>query len=212
MSERHRIIGIDPGTRITGYGIIEVTGNGILLIDFGCIRPPPSLPLHERFRIIHEGVAELMLRHEPHSLSVETQYFPRESPNVNSLIKLGMARGVIVLAAAQRHMSVHEYAPARVKQAVVGNGRASKEQIQSMIQRLLALESLPQPADAADALALAICHAHSLRHNKLFGEMKCTHSSAEPFSSRILPTPSLKPKASVSNSTSPSAPTLSSQA
>lgn len=211
MSERHRIIGIDPGTRITGYGIIEVTGSGLILIDFGCIRPPASLPIHERYRIIHEGVAELMLRHEPQALSVETQYFPRESPNVNSLIKLGMARGVIVLAAAQRQMSIHEYAPARVKQAVVGNGRASKEQVQGMIQRLLSLESLPQPADAADALALAICHAHSLRHNKQFGEIKCTHSSAARSASRISPALSLKPKASVSSSASPSALMLNSQ-
>ncbi len=114
MSEPLRIIGIDPGTRITGYGLIEMTGRTITLIDFGCVRPPPSLPLYERYRLIHEGVAELIARHEPHVLSVETQYFPRQTPNVNSLIKLGMARGVVILAAAQRQMEIHEYPPARV--------------------------------------------------------------------------------------------------
>ncbi|MCH9611472.1 MAG: Crossover junction endodeoxyribonuclease RuvC [Chlamydiales bacterium] len=151
-----RILGIDPGTRITGYGIIE-DGK---LVDFGCIRPPTSLPLHERYAVIHRGVLALIKKFEPRSFAIETQYV---SKNVSSAMKLGMARGVAVLAATLHEIPVFEYAPSRAKRAVVGNGAASKEQVQEMTARLLGLKEVPKPEDAADALALAICHSHTER-------------------------------------------------
>lgn len=148
-----RILGVDPGTRITGYGIIE-EGK---LIDFGCIRPPPSLPLHERYLVIHKGILHLIKTHSPTAFVIETQYVSR---NVSSAMKLGMARGVAVLAATLCEIPVFEYTPSRAKKAVVGNGAASKQQVQQMIAHLLGLKQVPEPEDAADALALAICHSH----------------------------------------------------
>ncbi len=151
------IIGVDPGSRVTGYGIVRVEGKKIKPIDFGAIRPPLSQPYPARYRIIFEGLCELLDRFQPDALSVETQYIGK---NPQSGIKLGMARGVVMLAASLREIAIFEYAPTRAKRAVVGNGRASKGQVQKMVQHLLGLQQLPQPEDAADALALAICHAH----------------------------------------------------
>ena len=148
-----KILGVDPGTRITGYGIIE-DGK---LIDFGCIRPPASLPLNERYGVIHRGILALIQKFQPDVFVTETQYV---SKNVSSAMKLGMARGVAVLAATLHEIPVFEYAPSRAKKAVVGNGQASKEQVQRMTAHLLGLKEVPKPEDAADALALAICHSH----------------------------------------------------
>lgn len=151
-----KIIGIDPGTRITGYGVISVTGNRYQAVDFGCIRPPASLRLSARYHIIYDGVCALLDDFRPDALAVETQFMQK---NVQSALKLGMARGMIILAAEQRSIPIFEYTPSKAKLAVVGTGRASKEQVQAMIQRLLVLSQAPTPEDAADALALAICHA-----------------------------------------------------
>jgi len=148
-----KILGIDPGTRITGYGIIQ---NG-KLIDFGCIRPPPSLPLNERYCWIHKGVLSLIDRFQPDVVVIEAQYV---SHNVSSAMKLGQARGVAVLAATLHGIPVFEYTASRAKKAVVGTGRASKLQVQKMTAQLLGLKEVPKPEDAADALALAICHSH----------------------------------------------------
>lgn len=158
MTQEQLIIGIDPGTRVCGFGIIRVRGRTFSAIDFGCIRPPPTLSLTQRYKILFKSVGELLDVHHPHALAVETQYIDK---NVQSGIKLGMARGTIILAATLREIPVFEYAPTRAKKAVVGKGSASKLQVQGMIQRLLSLSALPEPEDAADALALAICHAHA---------------------------------------------------
>lgn len=155
------ILGIDPGTLITGYGVIELQDRGYEALDYGCIRPPANLKLSDRYLIIFNGVEELIIRHQPDCLAVETQYVNK---NVQSTIKLSMARGIVILAARKNQLPIYEYAPTRAKLAVVGSGRASKYQVQGMIQNLLNLASPPHPEDAADALALAICHAQTAEH------------------------------------------------
>lgn len=159
------ILGVDPGTIVTGYGIIHVAGNVFQPIDYGCIRPPVKLDLPDRYVIIYDSIINLIDKFKPQVLVVEMQYV---SKNVQSAIKLGMARGVILLAAKQKGLEIREYYPTEAKLAVVGTGKASKTQVQAMIQRLLNLAKLPTPEDASDALALAICHAQrrdrKLRH------------------------------------------------
>ncbi|NGX50310.1 MAG: Crossover junction endodeoxyribonuclease RuvC [Chlamydiae bacterium] len=152
------ILGIDPGTRITGYGIIETDFHALIPLDYGCIRPPPKLPLNERYCLIHEGIEHLLDTFPIDVVAIESQFFSR---NPQSAMKLGMAKGVAILAATKRKIPVHEYAPTKAKLAVTGSGRASKEQVQRMVQTLLQLASLPTPEDAADALSLAICHANT---------------------------------------------------
>ena len=156
------IFGADPGTRIFGYGIILKEGSHFSAIDYGCIRPPPDLPLPERYRIIFESLETLLDLHRPDHLAIESQFVLK---NVQSAIKLGMAKGMAILAAARRNIPVHEYTPGKAKLAVVGKGQASKWQVQKMIQTLLKLPKPPEPEDAADALALALCHAHQYRED-----------------------------------------------
>lgn len=167
MKEKNKdseiIIGIDPGTQITGYGIIKVVGNTYQAIDYGCIRPPARYKLTDRYLIIFNALEEIIDKHSPDALVVETQYVKK---NVQSAIKLGMARGIAIVAAKKRGVSIFEYAPSKAKLAVVGNGSASKSQVQKMVQFLLRLSELPTPEDAADALALAICHAHAAQYNR----------------------------------------------
>lgn len=157
FSEETLILGVDPGTKVTGYGIIRLRQRRCEVVDFGCIRPPVIAKPSEKYKIIFQGLNTLLDRHAISALSVETQYVHK---NVQSGIKLGMARGVIVLAASLRDIPIFEYAPSRAKKAVVGHGNASKVQVQGMVQRLLSLSTLPTPEDAADALSLALCHAH----------------------------------------------------
>lgn len=161
------IIGIDPGTTVTGYGIIRVEPSSFQLLDYGCIRPPAHLKITDRYLIIYNGIEELLELHKPHELAIETQYVHK---NVQSAMKLGMARGVVIVAAKKKGIKVVEYSPSKAKKAVSGSGRASKYQVQGMVQRLLSLDVLPQPEDAADALALALCHAHSLRFSQALGQ------------------------------------------
>lgn len=157
------ILGVDPGTRVTGYGIIKIDNQTCIPLDYGCIRPPPNLKLTDRYLIIFDSIAELIEKYCPSCLVVETQYVNK---NVQSALKLGMARGIIMIAAKKKGMPVFEYAPSVAKRSVVGNCRASKFQVQGMVQRLLSLPLPPEPEDAADALSLAICHAHIAAHLK----------------------------------------------
>jgi crossover junction endodeoxyribonuclease RuvC len=166
------VLGIDPGTRITGYGLICKKGSVLQPIDYGCIRPPPNLPLSERYRILFESIETLIDRHHPDVLSVESQFVLK---NAQSAIKLGMAKGMAILAAARRSIPIFEYAPSKAKLAVTGTGQASKWQVQKMIQSLLRLPTAPEPEDAADALALAICHLQSE------GTLSCTNRSEALF-------------------------------
>ncbi len=158
MKEEVIILGVDPGTLVTGYGIIRQTDQYWEPLDFGCICPPRKLKTHERYLIIFEGIDLLIEKYKPQALSVETQFVYK---NVQSALKLGMARGAVMIAAARRGVEVFEYAPTKAKLAVVGNGAASKYQVQRMVQMQLKLSSVPEPEDAADALALALCHAHT---------------------------------------------------
>ena len=154
------IIGIDPGTRVTGYGIIEHHPHQTKAIDFGCIRPPAKATSSERYKIIFDAIESLLDLHKPEALAVEGQFFHK---NAMSAMKLGMARAMAILAAERRGIPIFEYAPKKAKKAVVGTGSASKHQVQKMVQMLLSLDEIPTPDDAADALALALCHSHLLR-------------------------------------------------
>ena len=156
------ILGIDPGTTVTGYGIIKMKFNTYEVLDFGCIRPPSKADSSEKYLIIFNGIEQLLETYSPEAVAVETQFMYK---NAQSSMKLGMARGMAILAAARRKISLYEYAPRKAKLAVVGNGAASKAQVQKMIQLLLKLPELPTPEDAADALALALCHAHTIKKN-----------------------------------------------
>lgn len=154
------ILGIDPGTRITGYGLIEVRGHQITPLDFGCIRPPVKAPTSKRYLIIFEAIEALIHTHNPTIVVVESQFVDK---NPRSALKLGMATAMAMLAAEKNALPIFEYTPKKAKLAVAGNGNASKEQVQKMIQLHLSLSSLPEPCDAADALALALCHSHTLK-------------------------------------------------
>lgn len=154
------ILGIDPGTKVTGYGLIKVKFNQFEAVDYGCIRPPQNADPSEKYLIIFNSIEKLLETYAPHAVAVETQFMYK---NAQSSMKLGMARGMAILAAARGKISLYEYAPRKAKLAVVGNGAASKEQVQKMVQLLLNLPHPPHPEDAADALALAICHAQNVR-------------------------------------------------
>ncbi|MBR9830011.1 MAG: crossover junction endodeoxyribonuclease RuvC [Oceanospirillales bacterium] len=150
------ILGIDPGSRITGYGVIDVSGPRIDYVASGCIRISGDV-LAERLQQVYAGVSEVIERYQPHEMAIEQVFMSR---NADSALKLGQARGVAIVAGSNRALPVAEYAARRVKQSVVGNGGADKVQVQHMVAHLLKLPGLPQ-ADAADALAIALCHAHT---------------------------------------------------
>jgi crossover junction endodeoxyribonuclease RuvC len=154
------ILGIDPGTATTGYGVIERSGSKIKFVDCGVIVTSKSLPMPERLLAIYNQLNAVMEEYRPDSMATEQLFF---SNNVTTAMHVGAAVGVVLLAAAQRNIPLREYRPAEVKMAVVGYGAAEKKQVQFMVKNLLALESAPKPDDAADALAIAICHAHSIR-------------------------------------------------
>jgi len=161
------ILGIDPGTKITGYGVLQINNNFFKALDFGCIRPPPKYQLTKRYFVIFESIENLIKKYKPNAIAVEIQFVKK---NAQSAIKLGMARGSIIIAAEKNNIPIYEYAPKAAKLAVVGNGNASKEQIQKMLKMLLNLSKEPTPVDASDALALAICHAHRIKFIEKFGK------------------------------------------
>jgi len=151
------VLGIDPGTAITGYGIVRKDGrNPLTLVECGVIRTKPRDALPQRLAEIHDGVLELIRRHKPNVLAIEDVFYAR---NVRTTVVLGHARGVILLAAAQASLEIHEYPPSEIKKAVAGTGAATKLQIQFMVTRLLRLKSAPQPSDAADGVAAALAFA-----------------------------------------------------
>ncbi|WP_284452732.1 crossover junction endodeoxyribonuclease RuvC [Parachlamydia acanthamoebae] len=168
MTKTLKIIGIDPGTNITGYGIASFDGFNFSAIDYGCIRPPSTLKLSDRYLIIYDSIAHLLEQHTVNALVVETQFASKANPQ--SGIKLGMARGAIIIAAKKRQIPVYEYSPTQVKLAAVGYGHASKHQVQAMIQSQFQLNQLPPP-DAADALALTLCYMYSHKNKQAFSEL-----------------------------------------
>jgi crossover junction endodeoxyribonuclease RuvC len=154
------VLGIDPGTAATGYGIVQRTGSELRALDYGCLETLSTQALPQRLLEIHSGVIELIETHDPAFLGVERLFFNK---NVQTAFAVGQARGVVLLAAAERGVPVFEYGPHEVKMAVTGYGRADKGQVQRMVQLMLHMEKLPRPDDAADALAVAICTAHGQR-------------------------------------------------
>jgi crossover junction endodeoxyribonuclease RuvC len=155
-----RILGIDPGIRCTGYGVITVDRREPGLVDYGTITPPPVAGIGERLSVLYDDLMQLMEMMAPDHMAIESAFY---GLNVKSAMILGQARGVALLCAAHRHLTTAEYAPRKVKLAITGNGRASKEQVQAMVHRILNLDHLPQPQDAADALAVALCHSQQLQ-------------------------------------------------
>jgi crossover junction endodeoxyribonuclease RuvC len=153
-----KIFGIDPGSERTGYGCVEMLGSRHRLVICGSLAAPARSSFPDRLKHIHAGLTQLLARARPDCVAVETIFHAR---NVRSALKLGHARGVALLAAAEAGLPVVEYAPAEIKRAVVGYGRAEKHQVQQMVRLLLGLEVAPSPHDVADALAVAICHLHS---------------------------------------------------
>lgn len=154
------VLGVDPGTARTGYGVVELESGRLRAIDHGCFETLSTLALPERLMEIHRAMGELIDEHGPSMVGVERLFFNR---NVQTAFAVGQARGVVLLAAAQHALPVLEYGPHEVKVAVTGYGRAEKLQVQRMVQAVLGMAELPRPDDAADALAVAICVAHGLR-------------------------------------------------
>ncbi len=153
------VIGIDPGTATTGYGILREQASGQLeVINYGVIQTAADQPMSERLLELYRQLNEIILLHRPDSGAVEKLFFQR---NVRTAISVGQGRGVILLALANHGLPVAEYTPLEVKQAVAGYGGADKHQVQEMVRMLLDLDRIPQPDDAADALAIAICHVHT---------------------------------------------------
>lgn len=157
------ILGIDPGIAIVGYGVIEYTGNKFKTIDYGAITTKAHTKIDYRLSDVYDGVCELIHKYNPDAMSIEELFF---NTNVKTAITVAHARGVIVLAAAKCGVETFEYTPLQIKQALTGYGRADKVQMQNMVKIMLKLNAVPKPDDVADALAIAICHAHSKKFNQ----------------------------------------------
>lgn len=157
------ILGIDPGIATTGVGIIEKKGSSFTMIQVGAILTKPDLPLSKRLDILYSELALLIQTHNPAHVAIEELFF---NTNAKTALIVGQARGVILLCAEKHQKQIAGYTPLQVKMAVCGYGRADKKQVQYMVQKLLHLEKIPKPDDAADALAIAICHGHSHRLNE----------------------------------------------
>lgn len=153
-----RIIGIDPGYAIIGYGIVDYNANHFTVVDYGAVTTKAHTPFEQRLSDIYMGLTQLIDTYKPDAMSIEKLFF---NTNTTTAIDVAQARGVIVLSAAQAGLKIAQYTPLQVKQSVVGYGRAEKKQVQEMTRLMLGLKSVPKPDDTADALALAICHAHS---------------------------------------------------
>ncbi len=159
-----RVLGIDPGTAITGYGVVEGDGDNLTLTTYGAVTTPADQPLAQRLQRIYRELRALIVEWGPDSAAVEELFF---SKNARTALAVGHARGVALLALTDAGLPIQEYKPAEVKQAVAGYGNAPKDQVQGMVQLLLGLDDIPRPDDAADALAVAICHFHSARWQSL---------------------------------------------
>ena len=154
------ILGIDPGTAITGYGLIEKTNQGLKAISYDCFRTDSKMPTAERLKEIDQQLAKIIKKYNPQKIAVEDIFFFKNS---KTAIKVSQARGVVLARAAQKKIPVAEYTPLQVKQAVTSYGRADKSQVQKMVKLILSLNEIPKPDDTADALAVAICCAHSIK-------------------------------------------------
>jgi crossover junction endodeoxyribonuclease RuvC len=153
-----RTLGIDPGTAIMGWGVVDEQNGTLSLVAFGALTTPAGMPQPERLIKLYDGLCDLLRIHQPDGAAIEELFFGK---NVNTAITVGQARGVALLALAQAGVPIQEYKPAEVKQAVAGYGNADKKQMQEMVRLTLRLDKAPKPDDAADALAIAICHSYT---------------------------------------------------
>lgn len=151
------IIGIDPGYAIVGYGVIKYENNHFNILDFGAVTTPAGMKFEDRLKIIHEDLSFLFDKFRPDAMAIEKLFF---NTNKKTAVDVAQARGVILLSAREYGSEIYEYTPLQVKQSVVGYGRAEKKQVQEMTRKILGLSAVPKPDDTADALAMAICHAH----------------------------------------------------
>lgn len=152
------ILGIDPGYAIVGYGVIKYESNRFSVIEYGAVTTQAGMPFNRRLECIYDELSEIMDRTKPDAMSIEKLFY---NSNAKTVIDVSQARGVTMLAAQKHSLDIAEYTPLQVKQSVVGYGRAEKKQVQEMTRVILKLDKIPKPDDTADALAMAICHAHS---------------------------------------------------
>ena len=153
-----RILGIDPGFGIIGFGVIDKENSGLSVIDYGVITTPKEMPFNERLRVIYDSMNALLDRYKPDEVSIEELYFNK---NITTGIKVAEARGIILLTFQQHKLPIFEYTPQDIKLALTGQGRATKHQMQFMVKTLLRLTKIPRPDDAADAVAVALCHSQT---------------------------------------------------
>jgi crossover junction endodeoxyribonuclease RuvC len=158
------VLGIDPGTAITGYGLVREEDGELSLVECGVITTPSDQPLAPRLQTVYRGLAAVIHQHHPEQAAIEELFFSR---NVRTALSVGQARGVALLAAADAGLPLCEYKPSEVKQAITGYGSADKRQVQEMVRLVLRLDRIPEPDDAADAVAIAVCHIHSARMRAL---------------------------------------------
>lgn len=153
-----RILGIDPGYAIVGYGVIDYVGNHFSVVDYGAITTPAGMDFNRRLELIYDEMNVLLSTQKPEAMAIEKLFY---NTNAKTVIDVAQARGVLALAAQKNGVPMYEYTPLQVKQSVVGYGRAEKKQVQEMIKIILKLDKVPKPDDTADALAMAVCHAHT---------------------------------------------------
>ena len=158
------ILGIDPGVAIVGYGVVECHSGNFRCLEYGCITTEAHQLLEHRLSEIYTGMRELIVRHRPDCMSIEELFFNK---NATTAVDVAQARGVILLAADQEHLPIYEYTPLQVKSAIVGYGRAEMQQVMYMVRQYLHMKETPRPDDAADAIAIAICHGNSVLHHYL---------------------------------------------
>jgi len=156
-----KILGIDPGTQVAGYGVIEMTRSKIVAIEYGSIKANKNQTFAQRLQTIHSKIMDIISKYQPDQMAIEEVFY---SKNIKSAIRIGEGRGIVFLCAASANIPITEYAATVIKKAVVGNGNAQKEQVQEMVKIILDLPDIPEPRDASDALAIAICHSHNLRY------------------------------------------------
>lgn len=152
------VLGVDPGLAATGYGVIAAEGSRMRCLDYGVVRTESDMPVGERLSLIYEGIRAVIERYAPTEAGIESLYFAK---NVTSALPVAKAMGVVLLALAQAGVTVDEYGPRQIKQAIVGQGRAEKHQVQELLRLLLGLPKVPSPDHAADALAAAVCHRNT---------------------------------------------------
>lgn len=162
-----KLLGIDPGYAILGYGIIEVQGNSFKALEYGAITTESNMIMPLRLKKIYSEINELIKKHQPQEVAIEELFFNK---NVKTALLVGQARGAVILACANNNVEIFEYTPLQIKQALVGYGRAEKKQIQLMVKQILNLKNTPKPDDTADALAAAVCHANSRTYKKKVSE------------------------------------------